>query len=174
MKAREKYCSSCGKAYETHTYPLECSCGFVLYANPNPVGVALVPVEDIGFVGVMRENSSPGPALPGGFLEVGESWQKGLIRELQEEVAYTHPTLEQEVRLLDCQSTPNTANILIFAAFPRITMAEFTSLKPCMQENSDVIILGNPNDSRVHPIEDIVFPMHKTMAKKNIGGLVYG
>ncbi|HZD11658.1 MAG TPA: NUDIX domain-containing protein [Candidatus Binatia bacterium] len=56
------------------------------YRNPLPVSIVLLPVED-GLLAVRRD-IDPGRgklALPGGFIELPESWQEAGARELREE-----------------------------------------------------------------------------------------
>lgn len=83
-----RYCSYCGHPFDTHQeWPRRCRrCHNVSYRNPLPVTVVLLPVED-GIL-VIRRNIEPGRgklALPGGFIELPESWQEAGARELREE-----------------------------------------------------------------------------------------
>jgi NADH pyrophosphatase NudC (nudix superfamily) len=90
------HCSHCGTAYEVDaSWPRVCpGCGETTWLNPLPVAVALVPVDmpvdmpgDLpggrrGLVAVRRdiEPARGQLALPGGFIEVGESWQEATVR----------------------------------------------------------------------------------------------
>lgn len=83
-----RYCSYCGHPFDIHQeWPRRCRrCHNVSYRNPLPVTVVLLPVED-GIL-VIRRNIEPGRgklALPGGFIELPESWQEAGARELREE-----------------------------------------------------------------------------------------
>ena len=61
-------------------------CGFIHWDNPKPVTITLVP-KDGGLVLVKRkvEPRAGMWALPGGFMEAGESAEEGAIREVKEE-----------------------------------------------------------------------------------------
>jgi len=70
-KKKVKFCSGCGKYY---------------YDNPL-VGVAVV-VKKAGKILLVKRNVNPGKglwALPGGFVEQGETVEKAALRELREE-----------------------------------------------------------------------------------------
>lgn len=95
---KDRHCSYCGTAFvEPLVYPRRCpnaACALETWANPIPVGVALVPVrrgEATGLL-VLRRGIEPQKgtlALPGGFLEEHESWQEGAAREVREELDVT-------------------------------------------------------------------------------------
>src|SRR5882757_7355996 len=91
---KNTHCASCGTAYAAGAgWPRTCpSCGTIAYRNPLPVAVALLPVHDAGATGlvVIRRAIRPSIgqlALPGGFVDFGESWQQAVVRELAEETA---------------------------------------------------------------------------------------
>ncbi len=82
------FCSYCGAPFlPDQAWPRTCpACGNITYRNPLPVAVCLVPVNR-GVV-LIRRAIHPGfggLALPGGFVDYGESWQQAARREVWEE-----------------------------------------------------------------------------------------
>ena len=88
MFEKDSHCSYCGAIYpSSRNWPRDChSCGNRSYLNPLPVVVVLVPIA--GGLLAIRRNTEPSRGtvtLPGGFLDMWESWQEGGVRELFEE-----------------------------------------------------------------------------------------
>ncbi|MGQ9689616.1 MAG: NUDIX domain-containing protein [Desulfobaccales bacterium] len=71
MQATEK-CPHCGQ-------PLQ------RYRNPLPAVDLIIEYEDQGVVLIKRRNPPYGWALPGGFVEYGESLEQAAMREAEEE-----------------------------------------------------------------------------------------
>jgi ADP-ribose pyrophosphatase YjhB (NUDIX family) len=63
------------------------SCGKVVspYRNPVPTVDIIIEVEDKGVVLIERKNPPHGWALPGGFVDYGESLETAAVREAREE-----------------------------------------------------------------------------------------
>jgi ADP-ribose pyrophosphatase YjhB (NUDIX family) len=115
-------CGYCGTPFaDEAAWPRTCAhCGQLSFRNPLPVAVLLVPVPG-GLLGV-RRGIEPGYgqlALPGGFINYGESWQAAATREVFEETGVSIPV--EEIQLFAARSTPNGAHILIFGLVPPLT-----------------------------------------------------
>jgi ADP-ribose pyrophosphatase YjhB (NUDIX family) len=88
MPDRFAHCTFCGARFTRgQPWPRRCgACGETSYQNPAPVAVVVQPVGD-GLL-VVRRGIPPARgrlALPGGFIDVGETWQAAAVRELYEE-----------------------------------------------------------------------------------------
>lgn len=116
---QHSHCSYCGRPFAAEqSWPRQCAnCGNRAYRNPLPVGVILLPVGD-GLL-VVRRNIDPGRgrlALPGGFIELPETWQEAGARELLEETGI--PISAEDVELFRVYSAPDDT-ILIFGLAPQ-------------------------------------------------------
>lgn len=88
-------------SFDTLTCP---SCGAPVrqYRNPFPTVDIIIEIDG-GFVLIERRNPPFGWALPGGFVDYGESLEEAAIREAREETS-----LEvSDLRLLGCYSDPS-------------------------------------------------------------------
>lgn len=63
-----------------------CGKPVAVYRNPFPTVDVIIETED-GIVLIQRKNPPYGWALPGGFVDYGESLEQAAIREAQEETA---------------------------------------------------------------------------------------
>jgi ADP-ribose pyrophosphatase YjhB (NUDIX family) len=88
MKAKHAHCSYCGCRYaDGQPWPRRCAgCGETTFLNPAPVAVILLPVDD-GILLIRRgiEPQRGKLALPGGYVDWGETWQEAGAREVREE-----------------------------------------------------------------------------------------
>ncbi len=126
------------------------------FRNPIPVAVVLQPVDD-GLL-LIRRDIEPGKgklALPGGFIDFGETWQVACARELYEE---TQLTIEPDaVTLFDSHSTPDGKNILIFGRAAPLFSSDLPPFTPT-HETSERCIITTPTE--------LAFPLHTQMARK--------
>lgn len=118
------HCTFCGARFNPgQPWPRRCAaCGETSYQNPTPVAVAVQPVG--GGLLAVRRSTPPARgrlALPGGFIDVGESWQDALTRELLEETGFRADS--RFVRLYDVVSAPD-GTLLIFGLLPTLANAD--------------------------------------------------
>ncbi len=115
MYTQYSYCSYCGHPFEIdQAWPRLCAaCGNTSFLNPLPVSVVLLPVDD-GLL-VVRRNIEPQIgrlALPGGYINRGESWQQAGARELFEETGIV--IRSEDLREFRVKSAPGGTMLLIF------------------------------------------------------------
>lgn len=148
---RNSHCSYCGRAYAAGAaWPRTCAgCGNTVWRNPVPVIVTLVPTHD-GIVGVRRgiEPKKGKLALPGGFIDFGESWQAAASRELREETGID--AAPGSFRAFDLKSTPDGSLILVFARLVR-PIGPLPAFTPNEEVTEIVVLKGD---------EDLAFPLH--------------
>ena len=65
------------------------------YRNPVPTVDIIIEMEGGGFVLIERENEPNGWALPGGFVDYGESLEAAAVREAKEETSLDVDLIEQ-------------------------------------------------------------------------------
>ncbi|RMG72049.1 MAG: NUDIX domain-containing protein [Bacteroidetes bacterium] len=153
------YCSACGHAFPDAmaTYPRSCAhCGHVTYCNPLPVGVVLQPVGE-GLLIIQRDvDEGRGDwALPGGFLECGESWQKGTARELWEETGLQ--VAPNDLQVFQLSSSPDGRYLMIFALAPPLAGSDLPAPQT-RAEVSDLRVMARP--------EPLAFPLHEEAARR--------
>lgn len=156
MFEKNSCCSYCGTRFPTaEPWPKVCRvCGNSSYLNPIPVVVLLVPVDD-GLV-VARRNIEPQKGtlvLPGGYVDLGETWQEGAERELYEETGIK--VAVSEISLYDVRNGLDNTLVIIGLAEkqPRSCLKPFSS---CETQEIGLI---------TEPIE-LGFPLHNLMVQR--------
>lgn len=84
------FCPKCGSArFEEHNFKSKkcADCGFTYYFNPSSATVAFI-VNEHGELLVCRRGKEPAKGsldLPGGFIDMDETGEEGVAREVKEE-----------------------------------------------------------------------------------------
>lgn len=156
MIERDSHCSYCGARFEVGAaWPRSCAaCGNTTYKNPLPVAVALVPV-DTGLL-VVRRNIPPAGALalPGGYIDLDESWQQAAAREVFEETGLrVDPDAISEFRVL---SAPD-GTVLIFGLAAACASGDLPEFTPT-SETSERLVIDAP--------EEMAFPLHTRVVRE--------
>ncbi|MGL4552021.1 MAG: NUDIX domain-containing protein [Gemmataceae bacterium] len=146
-RTKHAHCSYCGHAFPAGlAWPRACAgCASVSYLNPTPVAVAVVPVPG-GVLTVRRAIPPVGKlALPGGFMEAGETWQEACVRELREETGVASDPAA--VTLFDVHSARDV--LLVFGLLtPLDALPPFTA----NHEVSELVAVAGP--------AELAFPLH--------------
>jgi 8-oxo-dGTP pyrophosphatase MutT (NUDIX family) len=123
MPDKFAHCTFCGARFPRHQpWPRLCAaCGETSYLNPKPVAVAVQPVGS-GLLAVRRAipPARDSLALPGGYIDVDETWQVAATRELREETGLTADPAT--VTLFDTVSAPD-GTLLVFGLLPPLASA---------------------------------------------------
>lgn len=139
---RPAHCPACGDAFGPgDPFPRKCGgCGEMTFLNPLPVAVVLIPVG-AGILAVRRA-IEPGRgelALPGGFIEAGESWQEAGAREVWEECGLAVDP--GELRAWRVLSSP-IDTLLIFATARRREEDGLSEFVPNEEATERVVLTG--------------------------------
>jgi ADP-ribose pyrophosphatase YjhB (NUDIX family) len=161
MFKKNAHCSYCGGAFEAdQLWPRRCAaCDNTSYLNPTPVAVVLLPVDN----GLLMVRRSIPPyvgklALPGGYINLGETWQEAGARELLEETGISiDPHELRELRVL---SAPEGMILIFGLARPR-SLAQLPPLQPTAEASE--CIVGSP-------AEEIAFELHRQVAAEFFSG----
>lgn len=155
MDEQHAHCSYCGHRFAAAApWPRHCRhCHRTSYRNPLPVVVVLLPLAS-GLV-VIRRNIEPAKGtltLPGGYLDLGETWQQGARRELLEETGIAIAV--ESLSLYDVQNGLDDT-LVIFGLATRLDAL----LQPfASAETQEVVVIEAPME--------LGFPMHTEVVKR--------
>ncbi|WTR13215.1 NUDIX domain-containing protein [Streptomyces sp. NBC_00138] len=162
------FCSACGAAYsEGAGWPRTCGrCGAVRYRNPLPVAVCLLPVRSTprtrpGLVLIRRaiEPQRGQLALPGGFIDFGESWQQAVVRELREETRID--AAATDVTLADALTDEPGGYLLLFGLLPPRDAGDLPPSAPTDETDGHQVL---------HEPQDVGFPLHTLAVRRWFDG----
>src|SRR5438477_926240 len=150
---KHSHCSYCGHRFgEDQAWPRRClACDNTSFVNPVPVAVCLLPVD--GGLLCVRRAIPPGEgklALPGGYVDLHETWQQAAARELFEETGITiDPGEVEHFRTLS--STQGDGVLLVFGRTRPRTRAGLPAFTPTA-EAAEVVVIRAP--------QELAFPLH--------------
>ena len=143
------YCPKCGSAhFEVHNgKSKECTdCGFVYYFNPSSATVALILNEQNELL-VCRRAKEPAKGtldLPGGFIDMAETGEEGVAREVKEETG---------MNVVKTEYLFSLPNIYIYSGFPVHTLDMFFSCK--VSDTSHFKAMDDAAETFFLPLKDI-------------------
>lgn len=160
MPKIHSHCSFCGGKFSAmQSWPKRCPvCQNISYLNPLPVVVVLLPMD--GGLVTIRRNIEPQKgtlALPGGFLDFGETWRQGASREVEEETGIT--VAAEEISLYDVLDGLDNTLVIFGLATPQPAerMQPFSSA-----ETQEVVLIKEPIE--------LGFPLHSEVIKRFFSG----
>lgn len=171
MKQNEKiiaeqflYCSFCGGFLEySENNLLQCqSCLRHLHINPRPVNAAILENEK-GEIMLVKRKADPSIGkwdLPGGFVDLNESVEESLKRELQEELGI----IPQEIRYFDSYSDTYIYQGISYPTIGFVYTGKVKSdQKISVSSDIDGYEFFSPEDI---PLKDLAFPSLEIAIKK--------
>lgn len=161
------YCHVCGAAFDdTSAFPRACTeCGNMVWLNPIPVSVLLVPVKSGDRTGllVIRRGIEPQQdrlALVGGFLEAHETWQVGGTREVFEETGVQVDDASVEPFWFT-STDPRPNRVLLFGTVAEVDAATLPTFEPTSETTQRGAVFGPEGLDEV-----FAFPLHIEAAER--------
>jgi ADP-ribose pyrophosphatase YjhB (NUDIX family) len=155
-RKRNSHCSFCGQRWgDGEPWPRTCAgCGETSYVNPLPVAVVLVPMD--GGLLVVRRGIEPSRgklALPGGYVNLGETWQEAGAREVLEETGIRVDAASIEDFWTRSGSD---GTLLVFGVASAMDARQIEGFSPTA-ETTELAIIRGP--------DDLAFPLHTDAAR---------
>ncbi|HEU0036314.1 MAG TPA: NUDIX domain-containing protein [Kofleriaceae bacterium] len=173
---RDSFCSFCGTKYEAPlSYPRTCSgCKTQIWANPIPVCVVLVQVEEAGRTGLLVVRRAIPPAigklaLVGGFLEEHESWQHGGAREVREETGVLVEPAHLEP-MWYASSEPRPNRVLLFSIAPPLPVGALPQFAAGVEASERGLIFGPGGVEDVFAFSTHIEAAKRYFAQRGISG----
>ncbi len=119
-RKRNSHCSYCGEPFMPGGFPKTCErCKITSWQPPIPVVIVLAPIGG-QLIGIVRgiEPHIGKPALPGGYVDPGESFRQAGKRELWEETAIDLPV--EQFTIIDERSSSSGQHSLVFVRSPEV------------------------------------------------------
>lgn len=146
-----KFCPICGQpSLKKGQHSIQCqNCGYKIYLNPS-IGAVAVIFDDNDRLLVVRRSKEPAKGtwhIPGGFVEVDESIEQAIIREVKEEL---NIDIKVEEYLF---SIPNRYQYKEIEKYPldfffKCKIVDMSNLKIDLSENSEYAFL-KPEDIKI-------------------------
>lgn len=144
MNRSHTHCPDCGAPLPETDWPRTCrECENTHFLNPTPVAVLIQPVD--GGVLTVRRDIPPHRgelALPGGYIDLGESWEEAAARELREETGIEVDP--EDVEAFEVESAPD-GTVLIFGRAPYRSSDVIPDECPS-DEVSEIVVVHEPRE----------------------------
>ena len=144
-----KFCPKCGSAHfvDNNFKSKRCeACGFIYYFNPSSATVAVI-INDRNEIMVATRAHEPAKGtydLPGGFVDMNETAEKALIREVKEETG---------LEVVSAQYLFSMPNLYIYSGFQVETTDLFFLCK--LQNSSKFSAQDDVAELKFIPIADL-------------------
>jgi len=128
-------------------------------ANSLVVGSSAVVVDDEGRILLQRRSDSGNWALPGGAMDIGETFAQSVVREVKEETGFD----VRIDRIVGIYSDPGH----VFAYHDGEVRQEFNICLACTIVGGKLSVSSESTDVRFFALEDLaILTMHESIRKR--------
>jgi ADP-ribose pyrophosphatase YjhB (NUDIX family) len=128
-------------------------------ANSLVVGSSAVVVNDEGRILLQRRSDSGNWALPGGAMDIGETFAESVIREVKEETGFD----VRIERIIGIYSDPGH----VFAYSDGEVRQEFNICLACKIAGGELAMSSESTDVRFFPLDEVAeLTMHESIRKR--------